>query len=153
MITILHRGGPPKWLQYYIGVVWQMITVYHESWAVTLEISWQELFSTTKNNRLLNTMLSQMLCKKRAWARLCLVLGYLTWRHDHTGLLAYAPPPPSPPTFCPCCILVFFLFFRGTLSNLFGIITSNESNEKTRWWVEGGGGVVRTWVYCFSHLK
>ena len=57
--------------------------------ALTLDslCTWQELFSTTKNNRLLNTMLSQMLCKKRAWARLCLVLGYLTWRHNHTGLL------------------------------------------------------------------
>ena len=46
MITILHRGGPPKWLQYYIGVVWQMITVYPESWVVTLGIlfpkTWQK---------------------------------------------------------------------------------------------------------------
>ena len=46
MITILHRGGPPKWLQYYIGVVWQMITAYHEFWVFTLGISfpknWQK---------------------------------------------------------------------------------------------------------------
>ena len=68
--------------------------------------------------------------------------------------LAFWPTPPSLPSHLfPLLYFSFFLFFRGTLSNLFGIITSNESNEKTRWWVEGGGGVVRTLVYCFSHLK
>ena len=45
-----------KWLHYYIGVVWQMITVYHESWVVTLGIlfpkTWQKniFFSVGKKS-------------------------------------------------------------------------------------------------------
>ena len=35
-------GGVAKLLQYYIGVVRQMITVHHESWVATLEISFPE---------------------------------------------------------------------------------------------------------------
>ena len=85
--------------------------------ALTLDslCTWQELFSTTKNNRLLNTMLYQMLCKKRAWARLCLVLWYLTWRHDHTGLFAYAPPS-LPSHLLPLLYFSLFFFFWGPLT-------------------------------------
>ena len=75
----------------------------------------QELFSTTKNNLLLNTMLSQMLFQKRAWAQLCLFLGYLTWRHDHTGLLAYAPPS-LPSHLLPLLYFSLFFFFWGPLT-------------------------------------
>ena len=32
-------GGLSKELKYYRGAVWQMITVYHESWVITLDIS------------------------------------------------------------------------------------------------------------------
>ena len=33
VVHILRNRG------YYTGVVWQMITVYHESWVITLDIS------------------------------------------------------------------------------------------------------------------
>ena len=44
MITVLHRGGLAN--DYgitYIGVVCQIITVHHESWFATLEISFPEI--------------------------------------------------------------------------------------------------------------
>ena len=55
--VIMDRGGGlSKWLQYYIGVVWQIITVYPESWVVTLGIifpkTWQKniFFSVGKKS-------------------------------------------------------------------------------------------------------
>ena len=47
MITILHRGGPPNDYSIYIGLVWQMITVYYEYWVITLGIS----FPKTKDKK------------------------------------------------------------------------------------------------------
>lgn len=107
--------------------------------ALTLDslCTWQELFSTTKNNLLLNTMLSQMLFQKRAWAQLCLFLGYLTWRHDHTGLLAYAPPS-LPSHLLPLLYFSFFSLFPGNLKQSFWYHNIKWIKWKDE--VVGGGG-------------
>ena len=42
-------GGLSNWLQYYIGVIWQMITVYYESWVNALQIEEYHFQGLDKN--------------------------------------------------------------------------------------------------------